>query len=316
MSKFKRISMVLIALLVLLGATGFASGSAQASGCTWWHTVRWGESLSWIGRWYNVYWPNIASANGLRYPYTIYAGQVLCIPAYRWGGSGGYPYPSYGVRNWSFNVVEVVRDATVTVRTNNFPSNVLFKAKMKQAGTSVWESLPDLDSGSGGTFKATFNIPASLVGKSTLVIRLVQNKKNGKSFTQDVQFANQTGATGGSGGYPWPGPYPRPCNYPGCVYYVPTIWIQSVVRDSTVTFVTHNYPPNTSFDVLMGPMGTRGVGGYYAGSFNSGGGGSFSQTFSIPPALYGSYRISIRAQSPGTGYYSYNWFYNNTAYAP
>jgi LysM repeat protein len=202
MSKLKRITMVFIALLVLFGATGVASGPAQASGCAWWHTVRWGESLSWIGRWYGVYWPSIANANGLRYPYTIYAGQVLCIPAYHGGSTGGYPI--YGVRNWSFSVVEVVRNTSVTIRTNNFPSNVFFKVKMKQAGTSVWESLPDLDTGSGGTFKAEFAIPAALVNKNTLVIRLVQNKKNGKSFTQDVQFANQTGATGGSGGYPYP----------------------------------------------------------------------------------------------------------------
>jgi hypothetical protein len=66
----------------------------------------------------------------------------------------------------------------------------------------------------------------------------------------------------------------------------------------------------------MGPMGTRGVGGYNMGSFNSGAGGTMTQTFAIPAALYGSYRISIRTQNSPTGYYSYNWFYNNTAVDP
>jgi hypothetical protein len=36
------------------------------------------------------------------------------------------------------------------------------------------------------------------------------------------------------------------------------------------------------------------------------------QFFHIPKSLQGSYRIAIRLQSPSTGHYSYNWFYNNT----
>jgi hypothetical protein len=63
----------------------------------------------------------------------------------------------------------------------------------------------------------------------------------------------------------------------------------------------------------MGPMGTRGH-GYYVTTFNSGGGGSMTLTFAIPPQLYGAYQISIRTQNQWSGYYSYNWFYNNTTY--
>ena len=96
----------------------------------------------------------------------------------------------------------------------------------------------------------------------------------------------------------------------GCI---PTIWIASVNRNSTVTVQTNNFPANTDFQVLMGPMGTHGF-GYYVSTFNSGGGGSMTLTFPIPPQLYGSYQVSIRTQNQWSGYYSYNWFYNNTTY--
>ena len=96
---------------------------------------------------------------------------------------------------------------------------------------------------------------------------------------------------------------------------IPTIWIASVVHDNTVTVTGKNFPKNVNFDVLMGPYGTKGVGGYYVTSFNSGKGGSWTKTFAVPPALYGSKKIAIRTESY-IGFYSYNWFWNNTAVDP
>jgi hypothetical protein len=209
-------------------------------------------------------------------------------------------------------VVDVVQNTSVTIRTHNLPSNVLFKVKMgrTQGGVNEWIDLPDLDTDRGGTLKTTFSIPAQFSGTSRLVIRLIQNKKNGKTFRMDQWFNNIPGWSG-TGGPGYSGYY----GYYG--YYrwgIPTIWISSVVRNSQVTIRTHNFPPNLTFDVLMGPMGTRGVGGYHVGTLHSGGGGTLTATFNIPPGLHNHYRIAIRTQHLGTGYYSYNWFYNNTTY--
>lgn len=44
------------------------------------YVVRAGDSLSKIGARYGVKWQNIASANGIRFPYVIYPGQKLKIP--------------------------------------------------------------------------------------------------------------------------------------------------------------------------------------------------------------------------------------------
>ncbi|MBK8988086.1 MAG: hypothetical protein IPM39_18790 [Chloroflexi bacterium] len=93
---------------------------------------------------------------------------------------------------------------------------------------------------------------------------------------------------------------------------IPTISITSVVADQTVTIQTQNYPANQNFVVTMGPMGSRGIDGYYVATINSGNGGSFPATFTIPDQLKGSHQIAIRLQS-AQGFFSFNWFYNNTA---
>lgn len=307
MATLRRILMLTLALALVLGGAGISAAPAQASGiCVTYHTVRAGETLSWIGRFYGVYWPYLAQVNGILPPnYTIYVGQVLCIP------SSGYVPPSTppsSGRTWSFSVVSVVPNASVTIQTYNFPDNVKFKARMGRyttAGGTDWVNLPDFDSQGGGSLTLTFAIPAALSGKSPLVLRLIQNKKNGKTFILDRVFYNVPG--GGTGGIPGP-------VYPPVTGVIPTIWIVSVVRDTSVTIQTRNFPPGLVFEVLMGPMGTRGIGGIPVGTLNSGAGGTLTATFPIPPALHGSYRIAIRTQNLSTGYYSYNWFYNNTTH--
>lgn len=46
-----------------------------------------------------------------------------------------------------------------------------------------------------------------------------------------------------------------------CCNSIPTFSIVSVVPDKSVTIQTYNFPANDSFDVLMGPIGTKGIHG-------------------------------------------------------
>lgn len=306
MSKLKRFVMILVVLVVLLGGTGISAQPAQASGCSYYHVVRSGESLSWIARWYGAYWPYLAQINHIPAPkYRIYPGQVLCI-AY-----GGYvnPNPYRPTQNystqWNFSIKHVQHNSTVSIRTINFPSNVLFNAKIgrRSGGGYEWIELPEIDSGRGGSFEVEFTIPAAFHGTSDLAIRIIQQKKNGKVFRHEQWFSNIPGGVVNPHNIiynPWPGT-------------IPTIWIVGVSRNSTVTIQTANFPPNLDFQVLMGPMGTQGF-GYHVTTFNSGAGGTMTRTFSIPPQLHGSYQISIRTQNQWSGYFSYNWFYNNSTY--
>jgi hypothetical protein len=91
---------------------------------------------------------------------------------------------------------------------------------------------------------------------------------------------------------------------------IPTFTITAVDRDDTVTISAVNFPANDDFTVRMGAFGTLGVSGYVVDTQNSGT-GTFTATYSIPSQLAGSTKIAIRLQSPTSGYYSYNWFWNN-----
>lgn len=93
-------------------------------------------------------------------------------------------------------------------------------------------------------------------------------------------------------------------------FVVPTFSIIGVVRNTSVTIRTANFPASQTFNVYMGAIGTRGYGGYAAGSVNSGVGGTFTTTITIPASLANAAQIAILLQS-ASGYYSYNWFWNN-----
>src|SRR4030042_530795 len=94
---------------------------------------------------------------------------------------------------------------------------------------------------------------------------------------------------------------------------IPTFSVVSVEQDKTVTIKTHNFPAGETFTVTMGAFGTLGIGGVVVQKTDSGSGGTFTVSYSIPASLAGLYRIAIRLQSSSSGYYAYNWFYNNTS---
>lgn len=92
---------------------------------------------------------------------------------------------------------------------------------------------------------------------------------------------------------------------------IPTFSIRSVAKDQTVTIRTAGFPANTVFTVRMGKTGTQGIGGTVITTTNSGAGGMFDATYTIPAALRGEKQIAIRLES-ANGYFSYNWFWNTT----
>jgi hypothetical protein len=200
----------------------------------------------------------------------------------------------------TISIVSVVPDKSVTIQTYNFPANDSFEVLMGPIGTKGINGIKvaTTASGNGGSFQATYTIPAGLKGAYQIAIRL-QSPYSGY-FAYNWFYNNTSGSN--------PPPPPPPPGYSG----FPTFSIQSVVRDTSVTVSTSNLPPNDTFDVLMGPMGTKGVNGIKVASTPSGKGGSQQFTYNIPAGLKGSYQIAIRLQSPTSGYFAYNWFYNNT----
>ena len=199
----------------------------------------------------------------------------------------------------TFSIVSVVTDTSVTIQTYNLPASDSFDVLMNFMHTQGIGGIKvaTLASGAGGSQTLTYNIPASLQGQYQIAIRL-QSPTSG--FFAYNWFYNKTGGAV---------PPVSPPVYPG----YPTFSIVSVVTDTSVTIQTYNLPASDSFDVLMNFMHTQGIGGVKVATQASGTGGSQTFTYNIPDSLKGQYQIAIRMQSPTSGYYAYNWFYNNTS---
>lgn len=202
----------------------------------------------------------------------------------------------------TFTITAVERNTSVTIKTSNFPKNTNFDVLMNKIGTQGINGIKvtTTNSGKGGSFSATYTIPAELKGLKQIAIRL----QSTSGYYAYNWFYNNT-TTSGSGNGNGNG------NGSGSYTGIPTFSISAVVRNTNVTILTNNFPKNMNFNVLMNYMGTQGKNGVLVDTINSGSGGAFSATFTIPAEFHGLKQIAIRLES-SSGYYAYNWFYNNT----
>jgi len=198
----------------------------------------------------------------------------------------------------TFSIKSVVRDDEVTIRTNNFPKDMTFSVRMGAFSTKAVGGIliGTTDSGEGGTFEATYKIPDSLKSSHRIAIRLDGTSGH---FAFNWFFNNTTDVPVGV----------TPTIIPGYTG-IPTFRIQAVVRDDKVTILTNNFPKDMTFTVRMGAYGTKAVSGTVIGTTESGAGGAFEATYTIPDELKGSRRIAIRMD--GAPFFAFNWFWNNT----
>lgn len=207
----------------------------------------------------------------------------------------------------TLTVTNVVTDGTVTIQTHDFPPNQNFIVTMGPMGSKGVNGIvvATTNSGVGGSFTATYDIPSQLAGAQQIAIRM--QTAHAFPFYAYNWFNNNTAGTGGVPPTPPTGPVaPAPAT--------PTFTVCSVVQNSSVTVRTRNFQPNQTFTVTMGRMGTQAINGIVVGTLNSGVGGELTATFDIPSQLAGSDRIAIRMQTAGAyPFFAYNWFFNNTA---
>ena len=165
------------------------------------------------------------------------------------------------------------------------------------------------DETNGPRFTKTLEIPAELKNYDSLKVAVV-NAFNGHSGSMAFLYQD---------GYPYVDPQGNFSTIHGTDSYgysstaTPFTNILNVVPDGEVTLQVFNFPPDKDFIVTMGPLGTRGIGGYVIGTQNSGEGGSFIVTYPIPPQLYGSDFISLRMESTTSGHFVYDYFQNHSA---
>jgi len=224
---------------------------------------------------------------------------VLAVPLGVAAGYSGHPF---------FFIKAVDTTAHwVEIEPHNFPPNDTFVVRMGPIGTkgvNGWVVGTVTTDANGDLSQTRFPIHPYAWGYPLVAIRL-ESPTSGYYAYNWFYNRSTTAAGSGSGG-------PK-TNYFG----FPFFFIQSVVKDTSVTIKGYNFPPDDTFDVYMNYMGTRGVGGWKVATVTTDSDGNLSaNTFDIPPALRGQARIAIRLQSPKSGYYAFNWFYNNTATVP
>ncbi len=203
----------------------------------------------------------------------------------------------------TFSIASVKEGKSVTITPNNFPPNDTFWVRMNWMGTrgvagAIVETVTT--NSKGKLSQTTFDIPDFLDVAYQIAIR-IESPTSGY-YAYNWFYNNST-----NGSMPQPDP-----DKPSYIGY-PTFAIASVVRDKNVKIVPSNFPPNDTFYVRMNWMGTRGVGGTVVQTVTSDSKGNLNDIkYPVPDFLNGQYQIAIRLESPTSGYYAFNWFYNNT----
>lgn len=243
----------------------------------------------------------------------------------------------------TFSITGVKQGLAVSILTDNFPANQTFTVRMGDYGTlGIGGTIVgSFETGSGGAIAQTFSIPALYAARDKIAIRLDSNLGY---YSYNWFYNTPYGTTGATAtltatpaatgtaaatataaavtptptvyvtAAPTATPAATAVSIPAPVagyVRIPVFYIDSVVRDSSVTISGYDFPPGQTFTVRMGEYGTLGIGGVAVTTYESGAGGNFTTTFSIPAAVAGRYQIAIRLDSSTGYYYSYNWFYNN-----
>lgn len=234
---------------------------------------------------YNWFWNNTGAVSTTTTPNpTIPAVTTTPLPV--------VPTPT-------FTIEDVVKDSSVTIKTANFPANKTFTARMGKYGTLGIDGVVvgTTNTGEGGVFTMTYAIPADLKGEARIHLRLESTTGGYYSYNWFWNSPASATTTPVSGGTIYTG--------------IPTIKIDTVVKDDAVTITTHNFPKDRTFTVRMGKFGTLAIGGIDVGSLISDAGGALTATYLIPDELKGQNLIAIRLDSTTGGFYSYNWFWNH-----
>lgn len=170
----------------------------------------------------------------------------------------------------AFKVSEVVTDTTVTVITKNFPADTYYLVSLGDPDNAdSVTAVAKFNSKEGGALKVTVKIPEELHGKELLDI-ILTDPNGGKiegSFTNTAAVTEDSAEEPAAAEEPAeePAAEQESAELPAaeeetlqdtatvCDYSViPYVYIDSVVKDASVTFTTYNFPADSTFSVQMG----------------------------------------------------------------
>lgn len=190
MSLLARLLSLILALAVLAGAFpqgALAAAPAQTVACSTRYTVKSGDTLSAIAFTYDVSAEEIAAANSLKAPYTIFVGQVLCIPA-----STTTPTTGTGTStNKGPGITAVRTDRLLYVTTLGLPNKTFYYVKIRDPFRNLdkFVRLGNLRTKKLGNIERKFQIPRALRDKSVLQV-CIRDVKTDKEYCTLVSNPN------------------------------------------------------------------------------------------------------------------------------
>lgn len=179
----------------------------------------------------------------------------------------------------AYTIMSVTSGSEVTIMTKDFPANQDFIVSMRDGAAGTSENVAKFNSGNGGAFSLTLAIPASLKN-AAMIDMTIMSMNNPSGFSISAQFAN-----GGTG-------VKVECSYG----VSPTFGYDAVLRNSSITVTTKDFPANSKFKVKMGVL----TGGVITHQMIPG-----YATYELPQAYY-DWTMSPGTSLPPAGYiYNY-----------
>ena len=167
-------TLILITSLFASADTAFAQPAAVT--CASHYTVKSGDTLSKIASAYGLSLTQLADANNLKSPYTIFVGQSLCIPA---GGSGT---SSGGTTTTTPSFIVSKAKETLTVQVKNYPKNTGYFIRVKPITGTTWEKVGTLYLDGKGNGKDTITLTSTQLIKAAQLDVCLKNIISGKLY--------------------------------------------------------------------------------------------------------------------------------------
>ncbi len=274
--KSRHVWKIIMALILVFNLFSVAATPVQASSaCGNYHWVQYGDTLAKIGAWYGVYWPDIAAANGIGWPYTIYYGTKLCIP---YGGSGSYDYYSSSTDgDFAAYVIDVNTNRNITLKAVNLPKKETLVVSIGKCNYANPTEVGTIKTGSdSGTFTDTFKIPNKYKGLSCLIAYLDSTKT---ARSTSVTFTNNASGSSST-----------------AQDYNLDFRIHAVKRNKTVTLRVTDFVKGELYHIYVGKEGSGAYPYTYVGSFRRSNNQDFNIKVNIPSAYKGQSRLDVRIQ--------------------
>jgi hypothetical protein len=211
----------------------------------------------------------------------------------------------------AIDIISVVQNQSVTIRTSNLPGNDIINVRMGLNGTLGIGGIlvTKLATNAGGSFLATFHIPPELQGQQRISIRL-ESTIAGYPAIYDW-FDNNTVAVVPN--------YYSPTSYPNAVTPtwrgiqdgMPRFDVTSVQKWVSINVTLINYPANHNYGVYMKDGRSAYTTWHSVTAFNSASGGIFTAgPWLIPATLKYSPMIAVKILDTSTKIFTVNLFYN------